>query len=254
MTSPIVQKHYPILSNIAVADGYFELTVAAENFGARPAQFVNIKVGDDYAFLLRKPFSVYQQNDERFSVLYKVMGRGTARLSRYQAGESIDILGPLGQAFEVLPGKRVALLAGGVGIASLRLIADSLQVQNIPFDLFYGVRSQAEVVDHETWITLAKRIFFSSDDGSVGKSGFVTDLFATQIQSYDLVIACGPHPMLRSLRRVCDGKITDYLIMEEYMACGFGICMGCVVQTQNGYEKICTKGPVFKGEDLVWST
>jgi len=248
----IIQKKYTVTGHDEVAEGYFKLTFdgpeVASNYS--PTQFVNVKVSDDITPLLRKPFSIYDSNGSEFSVLYKIYGEGTAKLSKTPVGATLDVLGPLGKVHQLDSGKKTALIAGGVGIASVMSLAHEMPGN---FDLYYGVRSKAELAELDRWERLSANIHIASDDGSVGQKGFVTELFAQNADQYEQLYCCGPHPMMAALYKVCPETITPYFLMEEYMACGFGICVGCVVNTKdNGYVRICKDGPVIDGRNVVW--
>ncbi|NQY74969.1 MAG: dihydroorotate dehydrogenase electron transfer subunit [Candidatus Margulisbacteria bacterium] len=246
------QEIVTVTENKPVAEGYFKLSFNAPELAKNydPIQFVNVKVGSGTEFLLRKPFSIYDHTDTDISILFKIYGKGTERLSQYKTGDSLDILGPLGTG--VVPPKDnvpTALIVGGVGIGSVKALALKMPKQ---FDLFYGVRNQGEVVEKQEWSELANTVFMCSDDGSCGEKGVVSTLFQKQASAYKKIYVCGPHAMLKAVYDVCPETIESFFITEEYMACGFGICMGCVIKTTSGYKRICKEGPVFKGSEIIW--
>jgi dihydroorotate dehydrogenase electron transfer subunit len=250
----IIQKKYTVTGHEEVADGYFKLTFDGPEIATHyhPTQFVNIKVSEDITPLLRKPLSIYDANGSEFSVLYKIYGEGTAKLARTPIGAEVDVLGPLGKVHHIDTTKKTALVAGGVGIASVMSLAHQIPGN---FDLYYGVRSRSELAELDRWEGLATNIHIASDDGSVGQKGFVTELFAQKADQYDQLYCCGPHPMMAALYKVCPDQITPYFLMEEYMACGFGICVGCVVNTTDrGYIRICKEGPVIDGRNVEWES
>ncbi|MCP4051013.1 MAG: dihydroorotate dehydrogenase electron transfer subunit [bacterium] len=248
----IFQDSYEVVRNREVADGYFKMTLNADSIAAscRPGQFINLKVNDGMEPLLRKPFGIYDVNGSHISILYRVKGRGTALLSRYRQGDQINILGPLGNGVYVEPeDKKTAVIAGGVGLAALGLIAKGMPGN---FDLFFGVRNEREIIEQEKWQALANSVYISSDDGSAGEKGFITDLFARQVDYYDRIYCCGPEIMMKKIYDLCSNKAKTYFLLEEYMACGTGICMGCVCETRDGYQRVCKEGPVFSGEQIKW--
>jgi len=250
MSKPI-QAKYKVLENVRIAEGYYKITLEAPYIVRNylPTQFVNIKIGTGYEYLLRKPFSIYEAMDHTISIVYRVIGKGTRRLTEYQKGEFLDIVAPVGKGVQVknIKAKKMAFIAGGCGIASLKELAGHVAKK---FDLFYGVESRNQIVELEKWRKLANKIFMATDDGSEGYKGFVTDLFKEKVLQYDAVYCCGPKVMMRKIYELFPQN--SYFIFEEYMACGIGVCMGCVIKTKEGYKRICKDGPLFKGEEIVW--
>jgi dihydroorotate dehydrogenase electron transfer subunit len=248
----IKQKEYEVVENIEVANGYYKLTIFAPELAqaAKPGQFVNIRVSKSLTPLLRKPFGIYAVDAEKISILYRLVGKGTQILSEVEKDQMLDVLGPLGTPAKISKDtKKTAIIAGGVGIAAVRLITENIEGD---CDLFYGVQNKSELAELNIWEELTENIFLSSDDGSCGEKGFITEVFAANASKYERVICCGPKVMMEKVFNACSDSIETYFLMEEYMACGIGICMGCVTKTKKGYRCICKDGPVFKGSDIVW--
>jgi dihydroorotate dehydrogenase electron transfer subunit len=242
-----------IVENKAVTANFFKLTVQMRGLvdEIKPAHFLSINIPGSNIPFLKKPFSIYNVDGQFVSIVYRVIGAGTKCLSALQPGQEVNVLAPLGKPLLVpSAGQKVALVAGGVGLASLHLLAKQFAGQ---FDLFYGVRSAAEQIEPEHWRQLARQVYLSSDDGSVGLHGVIGQVLADKLADYDVLYMCGPRIMLQKISELCQQKnVKHFVIMEEYMACGIGVCMGCVVNTKQGYLRVCKDGPVFAGEEIIW--
>lgn len=237
-----------VLRNEAVIPGYLRVSIRLSKAmpSVRPGQFVMLKVPSADVFL-RRPFSIYDYNEGVVSVLYKVKGQGTQALSRARAGERVMVLGPLGNGFTVLPGHLPVLVAGGIGIAGVYLLWSKLEGKK---ELFWGCTSDAEVGLLETIMGCEPRI--STMDGSFGCKGSVIDLFEQELDRLEKpiqVFACGPEAMFVSLKeKLPQGSVPCQVLVEERMACGLGICFGCVKKTvdeNEPYKRVCKEGPVF---------
>jgi dihydroorotate dehydrogenase electron transfer subunit len=189
-----------------------------------------------------------------FELQILVTGKGTSLLSKIKKGETVQIIGPLGNNFS-LPKKstKVALLAGGIGVAPLIYFADLLTKKNIAFKFFYGAATKAALIPKNY---LPENIHFSTDDGSFGFKGFVTQNFQSVHSTihFDKIYACGPNPMLNEVKKIAmKNNVYCELSIETIMACGIGICQGCVVHKntkEDDYFLTCVDGPVFKAEDI----
>lgn len=211
----------------------------------------------DYDPLLKRPFSLLRKTDGGLQFLYKVKGRGTTLLRNMGAGAVIDVLGPLGTPYP-LPseGRTPLLVAGGIGIASLFSLAEKLAGEA---HIFYGVRTGEDFFMLEELERLSSEIYLTTDDGSCGEKGCITDILkrylsggGTGSKGY-AVYACGPRPMMEALSTIVRGRdIRAYVAMEEHMACGIGACLGCVVKTRGGHKRVCKEGPVFPIDEIVW--
>jgi dihydroorotate dehydrogenase electron transfer subunit len=228
---------------------------------SRAGQFVNILSRDPISTdpILRRPYSVYRADTVAgtMTVLVRAYGRGSAWLCARQPGTILDVMGPLGSPFEVRPrSRRLLMVAGGVGAAPLLMLAEE------------GVRAGCEV----TWLMGAQdgagllpaselpdevEYVVATIDGSMGHTGFVTDLVPEYLRWADQVFSCGPEPMFRSLRDVIlrhrMGDRPDVqMAVERPMACGIGACLGCVVETRHGMRTACVDGPAFDMDELLW--
>ena len=228
---------------------------------AKPGQFVEVLCRDPGAFdpLLRRPLSVYRADPERgeLTVLVRPYGRGSAWLCRQPVGTVLDVLGPLGNWFDVAPrSERLLMVAGGVGAAPVFMLAEEAVRRGLSVTYLLGAMNADGLLPaHE----MPEEIEYvvATDDGSRGHHGFVTDLVPDYLQWADQVFSCGPEPMFRSLRQqVMQHRIGRkpgvQLSVERTMACGLGACLGCVVETTSGMVPSCTEGPVYEMERLVW--
>lgn len=213
--------------------------------------------------LLKRALAVYSiGRDEAASVitlLVKVIGEGTRRLAGLQSGDRLSLIGPLGNGFdlEAARGKTSYLVAGGIGIASVYLLAETLVSRGERVHLFYGGRSAEELVGLEDFEKLGIEIVLSTDDGSRGSPGFVTEVLACQLERHPerpcVIYTCGPNPMMKKVTRMArEHNLPCFLSVESKMACGFGVCLGCSVKTVSSYRLACTHGPVFEAGEFIW--
>jgi len=237
-----------IIRNVAITPGYYlaSIRLATPMPLPRPGQFVMISLPSREVFL-RRPFSIYEYADGVLSILYKVAGRGTALLASAGQEDEIMVLGPLGNGFTVFPGHKTAIVAGGIGLAGIRLLWLSMQ-DRAP--LFWGCTNEAESSLLSGFASA--RPLISTIDGSLGCKGNVVELFAQHLPQLDRplqVFACGPEAMFLSLRQILHSEqVPCQVLVEERMACGLGICFGCVKKTTDDvepYKRVCKEGPVF---------
>ncbi len=240
--------------------------IAAE---ALPGQFVNIKCGAPACYdpLLLRPFSFNRIDSEggTFSVLYRVVGRGTELLRHVRIGDKLTALGPLGKGFvlpeqskQMEPAARpsVLLIAGGMGIAPFYPLATALVTHGLEVSLLYGARLSSDLADKSELKALGLRVLCCTEEQRGECSGLVTDLLQATIDAgdrFDLAYACGPRAMLSAVKRVCkDAELPLQLSLEEHMACGLGVCLGCSCEraSDEGYWHVCTDGPVVWAEEV----
>ena len=213
-----------------------------------PGQFVNIKVEGKY---LRRPISVCDYDDTSFTLLYDVVGEGTSEMEEWECGREVNVLAPLGNGFDIsVKSEHPLLLGGGIGIAPLFRLAKDLIAQGKKPCVILGFNSCKEVSWVEEFKSTGAETYVATVNGEVGTKGFVTDVEACKSADKDYFYACGPMPMLKAL---CLGlEIPGEISLETRMACGFGVCMCCSLETKDGSKRICKDGPVFKKEDLIW--
>ncbi|MCD5411842.1 dihydroorotate dehydrogenase electron transfer subunit [Thermodesulfovibrionales bacterium] len=252
-----------IIDNISLNEDLKLLTITplVPTISPGAGQFYMLQVGNTYDPLLKRPFSIFRSRGfdyghRRLEFLYKIRGKGTLCLSNLKKGDDIYVIGPIGNGYPV-PKEDFVVIAGGMGIASLYPILERLKKRAY---LFYGARNKDELIILDEVMALSKEIIIATDDGSVGQKGVIIDVLKSSplIKHNSLpVYACGPALMLKGLSMlVKDAKITCYVSLDEYMACGVGACLGCVVKVRSQktevYKRICKEGPVFDLEDIVW--
>lgn len=234
---------YTITSTRELARGMFEMKLAGDTSAiVRPGQFADLAVEGKY---LRRPISVCDRTDGSLTLVYKVVGEGTAILSRKRAGESVNALTGLGNGFDVSKAHgSVALVGGGAGLPPLYLLCKELVSAGIKTTVLAGFATAAEVYYADEMAALTP-FRVATADGSRGEKGFVTELLKNE--KFDYFYACGPEPMLGALVATgMDGQLS----YEARMGCGFGVCMGCTCKTKLGNKRICTDGPVMTAEEM----
>jgi len=258
-----------IVKNSPVVKNYFQATILAPQIAraASPGQFVNIKVAEGPEPLLRRPLSIHSVKGPSLELFYEVLGQGTKILSQRKPGEFLDIIGPLGNGFDIskTTHKPRIIIAGGMGVAPLAFLAE--QLTGIKTLVLIGAKTKVEILCEKEFKKLGCDVKIATDDGSYGFKGRVTDLLkkelATKSQSHPStslgtgkvtrLYACGPRPMLKEISRISrEQKIPAQISLEEHMACGIGACLGCVVNTNNGYKRVCKDGPVLNAEEIIW--
>jgi len=258
-----------VLSHRRYGAHYHSLTVVAEEIGARvrPGQFVNVRCGVDSANILRRPFSVYRVHKQRgwastVEIVFDVHGPGTQYLSQMEPHDELDLFGPAGNGF-VLPKEPASclLVGGGIGAAPLFLLADELRAAGHRVDIVLGARTADLLLNAIDARRLATSLEVTTEDGSAGHKGRVTDILVDMMgrAKTDVVFTCGPHPMLAAVSHICLGEgVPVQVAVEELMACGYGVCMTCVIPVRNRsggvyYSRSCTDGPIFPGEAIAWN-
>jgi len=222
--------------------GQFAMLAAAERWGG----------GEDERPYLARAFSIARVRDGEAHYLLEDVGPGTRRLCELQAGEGLLVLGPLGRGFAAPPhqDRRPLLVGGGVGIAPLAILQDTLASADFSSTVLLGFRDGAR----GEGAALLNGASVATDDGSVGHAGLVTELLASELDrdGYAVVYACGPAPMLEAVRVMCmERDVPAQLALEAGMACGFGACYGCAVRTRGGgYLRVCVDGPVIEAAEL----
>jgi dihydroorotate dehydrogenase electron transfer subunit len=229
---------------------------------ARPGQFLHVRVSATPDPLLRRPISllrVGKPGEERgglapdeVALLIQVVGRGTALLERLRPGDQLDVMGPLGRPFTLDPSARhLLMVAGGIGVAPLVMLADEALASGQAVTLAMGARGAAGVFPAGLLPEEVEYVV-ATEDGALGKRGLVTDLLPPLLTWADQVYACGPLAMIRALARLPEltaAKRTQ-VSLEEHMGCAVGVCYGCVVETRHGRKRVCSEGPVFALSEL----
>ena len=242
--------------NFEVSPGYRLLTLmpldADSTEPPRAGQFYMVSPGVGAEPLLKRPFCYFEAaGDGSISMLYKVMGRGTAALAATGKGAVLDLLGPLGNYYTDPPrGKKPLIVAGGIGIASVMPLIREFGAKA---RVVFGARTADELVMRKEVSVFLCELHGCTDDGTVGLKGNVVDMLRQMDPGKETVMyVCGPTPMTKAVVDfAAERGIKGYASLEEHMACGIGACMGCVVMTKNGYRRVCKEGPIFKLEELA---
>ena len=241
---------FTVNSNERIAKDTHQLSIVncQLSIAPKPGQFVNLQVDGHY---LRRPISVCDWEDGTLTLIYKVVGQGTAKLAAYQPGQCISVLTNLGNGYTIVDAQRPLLIGGGVGVPPLYYLAKQLVKAGQKPVAILGFNTADEVFCAHEFATLCDTIITTAN-GSLGQRGFVTDAMANL--DYDAIYACGPEPMLKAIydqaKQLPPGHMQ--LSFEARMACGFGACMACSCRTVTGYKRICKDGPVLTKEEIVW--
>jgi len=255
----VEQTKAKTLSKTKVAPGIIRLRLFAPKIAqsAVPGQFIHVRCGDDRDFILRRPFSIHQVIvPDSIEILFNVVGSGTEWLSNLAIKESVDILGPLGKGFDLAnESEKAMLVAGGMGIAPLMFLAKKLVEAHVKVSIVMGAASREQLLDYMDFKRLSFRVTVATEDGSQGTKGLVTDLLNAAIASDKptIIYACGPKAMLKEVSLIAkEVDIRCQVALEELMACGVGVCLSCVTETIEGYKKVCSSGPVFQSNEIMW--
>lgn len=258
----INQQNIRIIRNIAlVPDKIFlmELESAHLSREAKPGQFIEVRCVQTLDPLLPRPFSIHDAEDNKIKILYQVVGEGTKLLSLKRPGDEISVLGPLGTGFSVDKKKKKAILfAGGMGAAPLYFLARKLIEKNIDVELYFGTRNKENLITINPFKKLGIKIHIASEDGSCGEKGMITCLLNNKVgapiaSSGQSIFTCGPRPMMKEIARwALKNNLTGQASLEKEMACGVGVCLGCVVKIKGDYKRVCKDGPVFDINEVDW--
>lgn len=240
------QGIFQIIENKALTDTVYQMKLQGDTSAiTAPGQFVNILLDGLY---LRRPISVCDVEHDVLTIVYKVVGKGTQKMSQMQKGQ-LDILSGLGNGYDLLKsGETPVLVGGGVGVPPMYLLCKELLRQGKHPSVILGFNKANEIFYKDEFEKLGVNVTVTTVDGSVGVRGFVTD--ALQDLDYSYVYTCGPEPMLRALWKSI--KSSGQFSFEKRMGCGFGACMGCSCKTITGYKRICKEGPVLEKEEIAW--
>ena len=240
------QGFFEIVKNVALTADVYKMELAGDTSAVTaPGQFVNIKLEGKF---LRRPISVNDCVDGLLTIIYKVVGEGTAQMAKMQAGEKLDILTGLGNGYDLADaGEHPVLLGGGVGVPPLYMLAKQLIAAGKKVSVVLGFNKASEVFYADEFAALGANVTVTTVDGSMGVKGFVTDALPAD---YTYFYTCGPEPMLKAVYRATN--TSGQMSFEERMGCGFGACMGCSCKTITGYKRICKEGPVMRKEEILW--
>ncbi len=241
------QELFTVVSNEKLARDVYRMTLLGNTEAiTAPGQFVNLLIDGCY---LRRPISVCDFVDGALTLIYKVVGKGTEKMSTYAQGTVLDILTGLGNGYDTAPsGETPLLIGGGVGVPPLYGLCKALIAEGKQPTVVLGFNSSEDVFYENEFNALGAVTLVATADGSYGQKGFVTDVM--QDLNYTYFYTCGPEPMLKAVfaRTATEGQFS----FEERMGCGFGACMGCSCKTVTGYKRICKEGPVLRKGEILW--
>ncbi len=244
------------------SDDYRELVFSSPAIASSvvPGQFIHLLVPGLGHAALRRPFSIFKADSESITILYKSVGKGTSEMRNIHVSDEVSLVGPLGNGFPMdLAGRSPVCVAGGYGVAPLLFLANCLSTTGT---VFIGGASKSDILCKEQFEEIGWETKVTTEDGSLGEKGLVTDLFdswlaADEEQTPELY-ACGPDGMLKAVSdRAIDRGLTAWLSLDKHMGCGVGACLACVqkIRSDDGTEawaRVCRDGPVFEARQIVW--
>lgn len=270
-----------IIKNALIKERRYLLELAAPPSFKKslPGQFVHIRLEDSCDPLLRRPLSIHALEEKKngrgiaLKIFYEVVGKGTELLRHAARGQEIDCIGPLGHGFDLkhlMQAENIFIVAGGMGVAPLFFLAEKIkEIQNpkslphrpagkIQINVLIGAKAQEHIMCEKEFKKLGCEVRIATDDGSKGFKGRVPDLLkkiltSTMDHGLSTICACGPKPMLAAVTDVAKQmNVHAQVSLEEFMGCGLGACLGCVIRTTSGYQRICHDGPVFDSREIIW--
>lgn len=252
-----VDVEAPVEHQEKLSKDVYRLTLKAPSIAlrSRPGQFVQIGIKQG-GTLLRRPLGLAEVDTLSGNIVlnYRVLGKGTEALSRLRPGDMVQVLGPLGHGFTAHTVKPL-LVGGGMGLSPLLYYAQWLSARQVDVDILMGGRTAEELFWQKDYAGCAKGIYLTTDDGSLGTKGFVTDLLPKLLagSTYDRVVVCGPEIMMKNVYEVCKQKLVPCEVsLERRMGCGLGACLSCSIDTLSGRRKVCKDGPVFPAEEVFF--
>ncbi len=262
----LFQTPAAVLQQEHLQESYWRLRLRAPEIcsAARPGQFVQVAVPSLEAHILRRPFSICDVNGDVLTLVYKTVGAGTGALAQCREGDCLDVLGPLGHGFSPIPaGRATILLGGGYGCAAMLFTAHDTPADALKPAVLLGARSKGDILLADEFAALGCRVEVATNDGSLGRQGFVTVLLEEELKQHPdaFLMACGPRPMLKAVAQIAENHpaCRCEVSLDERMCCGVGACFGCVVKGKDAsapegwrYLRSCKEGPVFPAEAILW--
>lgn len=258
-----------IISNQQVSADHFIIEIESPWLGSNslPGQFVSLRLTENSTDpLLRIPMGLHDMWDTGISLLYKVIGKGTELLSSKKKDENIDVLGPLGNSFDLSGissenNSLTILVGGGHGVGPLHSVTKTIADRDAELWVFTGAGTKRHVLCAGEMEDHGAKVFVSTDDGTAGYKGLITDLLVKELKDKPedvkraRILGCGPAPMLAAVAQIAKKfDIPAQVSIDTYMACGIGACLGCAVMTVDGYKMVCKDGPVFDAEKIDWGS
>lgn len=229
---------------------------------SKPGNFIEIRVNNQIEPFLRRPISIYNMDKQKgiLEFIFQVKGKGTDILAKKEVGDKIDIVGPLGfGTFKYDKYNKIAIIGGGIGIFPLYELSKQAKNQGRTVNCYLGFRNKEFVMLEKEFNNVTDKLKITTDDGTYANKGFAIDYLIQDMkeEKYDCIYACGPIPMLRAVQKYAnDNNIECQISLEEKMACGLGVCLGCAVKTSKSskespeYYHVCKGGPVFNSKDV----
>lgn len=247
-----------VVRNVRLNQRHFVLTLRPESALPEilPGQFVQVLVKDSPSTFLRRPFSIHEADHIKntFNILIQIKGEGTKHLSLLHEGDKLNVMYPLGKGFSLPQKANVLLVGGGCGVAPLLYLAQYLNESGCRPTILVGFRTKEDIFEKEEYEKFGN-LHIITDDGSEGEKGIVTDhsIFKNENLNFSRIYCCGPDQMMRAVSAIAAKQnIECEVSLENTMACGFGVCLCCVTPTDEGNQRVCMEGPVFKANHLKW--
>jgi dihydroorotate dehydrogenase electron transfer subunit len=250
-------EDFIIKENRKLNNYFFILELTGNNYlpGLKPGQFVQVKVEGSPETFLRRPISIHDVDYENNTIklLIQVTGKGTETLSKLKSGELLNIIYPLGNSFSVpAENSNLLLIGGGCGVAPLLFLGKFLKSNGYNPEILIGFRNTNRIIEYDEYLKVGP-VYLTTEDGSRGEKGFVTDHSVLKERRFDNICCCGPESMMKAVAGYCfKNDIKCEVSLENLMGCGFGVCLCCVVKTVNGNLCSCIDGPVFNIKHLKW--
>jgi dihydroorotate dehydrogenase electron transfer subunit len=254
---PMNDQATEIKGNLKIADEVWRLRFPVDWATYDPGQFVMLSIPGTVTFL-RRPFGIAHLKGGLAEICYKVVGKGTRALSQAPVGTAINVLGPCGRGYALpVKSETAVLVAGGYGIAPLCGLAHHLRQDKRTVRLYYGGKRKGDLFCLDELRQMGVDLRLTTEDGSIGEKGLVTGLLERELSSIEkpALFACGPKGLVEAVAGLgLASNLPTQVSMDTYMACGLGVCLGCVCQNAEGeYVRVCREGPVFEARELDWS-
>lgn len=237
---------YTVLKNKKLNDSIYSLVLQGSTSWIKPGKFLNIEVEGSY---LKKPFSVFDWDKNTLTIVYKVFGCGTKKMTTLKPRSTLKVLIDLGNSYEIKDHKNPVIVCGSCGLGSVYRLAVAFNKEKKQFSMIVGFKTKTEAFYVDKLKKICKKLFVCTDDGTLGEKGNVLEIIKKHKLEKNYYYACGSTGLIRALCQHCDsGQVS----LETKFGCGFGACLGCTIQTTNGPKRICRDGPIFYSKDIIW--